>query len=68
VEFRENAAVLDVTGRLQEVPNDFAWIFAGGTPPNDFLKKVGVEFGTRDITLEASQEAKHGTVSEKQLA
>ena len=68
VEFREDAAVLDVAGRLQEVRNDFAWIFAGGTPPSDFLKKVGVEFGTRDITLEASQEAKHGTVSEKQMA
>ena len=38
--------------------NDFVWIFAGGTPPNDFLKKIGVGFGARDLTLEASKEAK----------
>lgn len=40
----------------QEIPNDFAWIFAGGTPPNAFLKKIGVGFGARDLTLEASRE------------
>ena len=40
------------------MPNDFVWIFAGGTPPNDFLKKIGVGFGARDLTLDASKEAK----------
>jgi thioredoxin reductase len=68
VEFRADAAILDVTGTLQEVPNDFAWIFAGGTPPNDFLRKIGVEFGTHDMTLEASQEAKQATLSKKELS
>jgi len=57
LEFKEGAAVLDVSGELREIPNDFVWIFAGGTPPNDFLKKIGVQFGSRDITLEASREA-----------
>lgn len=42
---------------VEEIPNDFVWVFAGGIPPNDFLKKVGVRFGPLDITLEASQEA-----------
>ena len=45
---------LDVNGEHQEFSNDFVWIFAGGTPPNDFLKKIGVEFGAKDITREAS--------------
>ena len=29
--------------------------FAGGVAPNDFLKKIGVEFGSRDVTLEVSR-------------
>ncbi len=57
VEIREDAVVLDVEGELQEIPNDFVWIFAGGTPPNAFLEKVGVAMGERDMTLEASKEA-----------
>jgi hypothetical protein len=50
---------------MQEIPNDFVWIFAGGNPPNDFLKKIGVEFGAKDLTLEASTEAR---LSNKQTA
>jgi hypothetical protein len=41
----------------QEIPNDFVWIFAGGTPPNDFLKKIAVGFGARDLTLKGAREA-----------
>jgi len=50
--------VLLDSGIKQEISNDFVWIFAGGTPPNAFLKKIGVGFGARDMTLEASSEAK----------
>jgi thioredoxin reductase (NADPH) len=57
VEFKPESVVLDVDGSRQEILNDFVWIFAGGTPPNDFLKKIGVGFGARDMTLEASREA-----------
>ena len=32
-------------GQVREIPNDFVWVFAGGTPPNDFLGKVGVALG-----------------------
>jgi thioredoxin reductase (NADPH) len=67
VEFKSESVVLDVKGQQQEIPNDFVWVFAGGTPPNDFLKKIGVEFGMRDMTLEASTEAKQAT-SSKQFA
>ena len=63
VEFKEDAVVLDVNGEIYEILNDFVWIFAGGTPPNDFLKKIGVGFGMRDMTWEASNEAKHATMA-----
>jgi putative YpdA family bacillithiol system oxidoreductase len=67
VEFTETSVVLDVSGRRQEISNDFVWIFAGGTPPNDFLKKIGVDFGARDMAVEASAEAKGNKASRKQL-
>ncbi len=67
VEFKPNSVLINVKDTLQEIPNDFVWIFAGGTPPNAFLKKVGIEFGTRDVTLEASKEAREVAASKKVL-
>jgi hypothetical protein len=43
---------------VQEIQNDFVWIFAGGEPPTAFLKKIGVRVGQRDTTAEGSSEAK----------
>ena len=57
VEFTPGAVVLDVNGTKQEIANDYVWIFAGGEPPTAFLKKIGVGFGMRDVTAEASKEA-----------
>jgi len=68
VEFTQDTVILIVDGSVQEIPNDFVWVFAGGTPPNDFLRKIGVEFGMRDMTLEASNEAQQVALSKKQLA
>jgi thioredoxin reductase len=68
VEFKPGSVLLDVNGSVEEIPNDFVWIFAGGTPPNGFLKKIGVGFGARDLTLEASKEAKSAAADRKQLA
>jgi thioredoxin reductase/ferredoxin len=68
VEFKPETVVVDVNGKLQEIPNDYVWIFAGGTPPNDFLKKIGVQFGMLDLTLEASNEAKQAALGRKALA
>jgi thioredoxin reductase (NADPH) len=56
VEFQKDTITLSVRGQLQVLPNDFVWIFAGGTPPTHFLKKIGVGFGICDVTLEAGQE------------
>ena len=58
VEIRERSVLLDVAGTVRELPNDYVWVFAGGTPPNEFLEKVGVQLGQRDLTSEAGAEAK----------
>jgi thioredoxin reductase (NADPH) len=58
VEFKKESVVLEVSGKLQEIPNDYTWIFAGGEPPPDFLKKIGVGFGEQDLTSTGSREAK----------
>ena len=58
VEFKTNSVLLEVNGGTREIPNDFAWIFAGGEPPTAFLKKIGVRVGLRDTTAEGSKEAK----------
>ncbi len=56
IEIRPDAVVLEVAGETRELQNDFVWVFAGGTPPNDFLKKVGVQLGEKDFTLEGAKE------------
>jgi len=56
VRFTSESVILDVEGAAREIPNDFVWVFAGGEPPTAFLKKIGVAFGDRDLTLEAGRE------------
>jgi putative YpdA family bacillithiol system oxidoreductase len=68
VEFKPESVILEVAGQQQELRNDFVWIFAGGTPPTAFLEKVGVGFGSRDVTLETSKAAKQADAERKQLA
>ena len=68
VEFKSDTVILSANGNAQELPNDFVWVFAGGTPPNDFLRKIGVEFGLCDMTSEASGEAKLAALSTKPSA
>ena len=64
LEICQDRAVLQIGGgATREIPNDFVWIFAGGEPPRAFLEKVGVRLGDRDITLEASDEARQRTAS-----
>jgi thioredoxin reductase len=57
-EFTPNEVVLDVAGKTQRIPNDYVWIFAGGEPPTAFLKKIGVGFGSHDLTSEGAKEAR----------
>ncbi len=53
VEFTADFVTLRIGEALQTLPNDFVWIFAGGTPPYDFLKKVGVGVGMRETAKSA---------------
>jgi thioredoxin reductase (NADPH) len=57
-ELRQDSVTLDVGGQMREIQNDFVWVFAGGEPPSAFLKKIGVQFASRDIATEASHEAR----------
>ena len=50
VEILEDSVIIDVNGTKETLPNDYVWVFAGGEPPTDFLKKIGVGFGVRDIS------------------
>ena len=65
-EIRQDSVLIDCQGEVRELANDFVWIFAGGTPPYDFLKKIGVRFGARDLTLEASTEARQAAEFKKE--
>lgn len=58
VEIGDRAVRLDVGGTIREIPNDYVWVFAGGTPPSDFLRAIGVQVGPKDLTAEAGAEAK----------
>jgi thioredoxin reductase len=58
LEILPNAVRLEVAGATREIANDWVWVFAGGTPPNEFLGKVGVQIGPRDLTAVAGAEAK----------
>ena len=49
-EFRAGSVLVETCGGLTEIPNDFVWVFAGGTPPSDFLKAAGVAFGVGEST------------------
>lgn len=68
VEITESSVVLEVNGTQQEIANDFVWVFAGGTPPNDFLKKIGVGFGVHDMAQEAGKEARQAADDKKKMA
>jgi thioredoxin reductase len=68
LEFKPESVILDHDGTPQEFSNDFVWIFAGGTPPSAFLKKIGVGFGSRDVTLETGEEARMAGAERKERA
>lgn len=68
LEFKPESVVIDVAGSMLEIPNDFVWIFAGGSPPFAFLKKIGVGFGARDITQEARKSSIEADSERRQLA
>lgn len=58
IEFRAGSAQIDVAGKVRDLPNDFVWIFAGGTSPSEFLKSAGIAFGTNMAEVAVHAEAR----------
>jgi thioredoxin reductase/Pyruvate/2-oxoacid:ferredoxin oxidoreductase delta subunit len=50
-EIREGAAVLDVGGQPEVLPNDIVVVRIGGDPPYTFLEKIGVRIVKKDVPL-----------------
>ena len=48
IEFTAGKTIMKTESSAREIPSDFVWIFAGGTPPTDFLKSVGIAFGSNN--------------------
>jgi putative YpdA family bacillithiol system oxidoreductase len=57
LEIHERSVLLEIEGRRREVPNDYVWVMVGSLPPNDFLRQVGVQLGSHDLTDAARAEA-----------
>ena len=44
-EIGEKSVKIESESGILDIPNDFIFVFAGGIPPFDMLKKIGVTFG-----------------------
>lgn len=49
-EIRPAAVVLQVEGKIVEIPNDYVFILIGGVSPEEFLRKMGIEIVEKVIT------------------
>ena len=57
VAIRPGVTTLAIDGIRREVPADYVWIFAGGTPPKPFLEQMGIRFGRLELSGAAQAEA-----------
>ena len=44
-EIRAGTVRLRTPGGVRELPNDYVFVFAGGEPPFELLRRMGVRFG-----------------------
>lgn len=51
VEIRADAVKLDVAGQPLEIPNHFVFIMIGGSSPEDFLKRTGIEIVEKSLSV-----------------
>jgi thioredoxin reductase (NADPH) len=58
VQIYSDRVTLEAAGQRRDLPNDYIWVFAGGTPPNAFLQKIGVQLGPCDLTELGQAEAR----------
>jgi thioredoxin reductase/ferredoxin len=52
-EIRQKSVILEVGPERREVAADYVWIFAGGTPPKQFLERAGIAFGRQELEVSA---------------
>jgi hypothetical protein len=53
-EIRAGAVLLRVGEERRELAADYVWIFAGGTPPKEFLEQAGIAFGRQELSAAVS--------------
>jgi thioredoxin reductase len=51
LEIRQKSVVLKQGEKTVEIPNDYVFIFAGGIPPFQMLREMGIEFGGESKTV-----------------
>jgi thioredoxin reductase/NAD-dependent dihydropyrimidine dehydrogenase PreA subunit len=54
-EIRVGSVELAVDGVRRRLLNDYTWIFAGGTAPNEFLERVGIGLGRQDLQAQVQE-------------
>jgi thioredoxin reductase/ferredoxin len=54
-EIRVGSVELNVEGERRRLANDYVWIFAGGTAPNEFLERAGVGLGRQDLQVQVQE-------------
>ncbi len=47
----ESSVLLSVKGKEKEIPNDYVIIQAGGIPPFEMMKKMGILFGGQSVSI-----------------
>lgn len=57
LEIRKGSVTLQVGDRRGDIPADFVWIFAGGATPKEFLEKIGIAFGRKELSAAAKVES-----------
>jgi thioredoxin reductase (NADPH) len=51
---QDNILLLEKENIIHKLPNDFAFVFAGGELPSEFLKKIGVKLRMGDLEINAA--------------
>ena len=63
VAIQQGTVTLRIGVESSEVPADYVWIFAGGTPPKEFLEKAGIAFGRQELSGAAQAESEAMTAA-----
>lgn len=56
VRIDDDSVTLEVNGEQRLLRNDYTWVFAGGVPPSEFLQRIGVATGIKDMSAAVQTE------------